>query len=49
MALLMGRWFARWAGWLASGLFLATIFYLALVAVFALTPMVDIRLVLGGK
>jgi hypothetical protein len=35
-------------GWLASGLFLATVFYLALVALFAVTPLTDIGLALGN-
>ena len=51
MTLLMGAavWFpsAKWAGWLASGLFLATVFYLALVAWFAMTPLLDLKLVMG--
>lgn len=38
---------AKWAGWLAARLFLATVFYLALVAWFAMTSLVDIRLALG--
>ena len=33
---------AKWAGWLALGLFLPTAFYLAVVALFAVTPLVDI-------
>jgi hypothetical protein len=32
---------------LASGLFLATVFYLALVAWFAMTPLLDLKLVMG--
>jgi hypothetical protein len=51
MTLVMGAmvWWpsAKWAGWLASGLFLATVFYLALVALFAVTPLTDIRWAMG--
>lgn len=51
MTLLMGAvvWLpsAKWAGWLASGLFLATVFYLALVALFAVTPLLDLKLAMG--
>ena len=38
---------AKWAGWLASGLFLATVFYLAVVALFAVTPLLDLKLAMG--
>lgn len=53
LTLLMGAavWLpsAKWAGWLAAGLFLATVFYLAVVALFAVAPLVDIRLVMGDR
>lgn len=38
---------SRWAGWLASLQFLATVCWLALVALFAVTPLLDMRGVLG--
>ena len=51
MTLLMGAavWLPsqKMAGWLASGLFLATAFYLALVALFAVAPLVDLKLAMG--
>jgi hypothetical protein len=39
--------YPKTAAWLASLLFLAIVFWLSLVALFAVTPLMDLKLVMG--